>query len=289
MNPFTFLNRGRFILLSLFPILAFALGFNLSYQQDIIRVGEIGQLAFAHLCYAQELKDDMAVIDWSKNIEKLDGLRAFQVKVNSKVTSKGGNQDFLTSSISEGTEFVFPTNWSYRVSSNVDPQNTKEFILIYRPWPGPLLWGFLAFSSALLTGLMMELTQKRKVASSKNLAVPSVKDFTGPIPAQAPPSQSFPPKSQKDEKPFLLVDPSLLILQVSTQAAMLLDKNSDLVNKGNLIDLEPDTALVKAIQNGEETKIPKPFRGYPHLSAFVKRDTKGSQIFLETQSESTSP
>jgi hypothetical protein len=294
MNSFPFFNRRQFIPLLLFSTLGLASGFGVSYQQDESRINEMGQLALSYLSYPEDLKDDMAMIDWSKNMEKLNGLRYFQVKVNSKVTEEGGNQEFLTPPIAEGIEYDLPSNWSYHVTSNADPQNTKEFLLIYNLSPGPLFWGLSSFFSALLAGLMMIALQPRnlKINPSKILAVPSGNDFTNPLTEPTPRAHSSPIlqiESPSNEKPFLLVDKALIILQVSTQAAILLDRNLNQLNKGHLIDLKPDPLLIQAVENAEEAKFSNPFADHPHISAFVKRDTKGCLIFLETENESPNP
>ena len=56
-------NRlGGLALLLFSPLLAFGLGFTFAYQQDQLRVSELGRIAWLHFQYAEELKDDMAVI-----------------------------------------------------------------------------------------------------------------------------------------------------------------------------------------------------------------------------------
>jgi hypothetical protein len=296
MNPFTLFSRRQFITLVLFSTLSFALGFGLSYQQDGNQVGEMGQLALAHLSYAQELKDDMAVIDWSKNVEKLNGLRSFQFKVNSKVTIEGGNQDFLAHPIEDGIGYDFPSSWSYRITSNSDPQNVKEFILICNLWPGPFLWGLFSFGSAFFAGfIVMALqTKNSKMMSPKIPTVASENNFTEPLKTLTSRSNPFSASithigASNNGKPFLLVDTALIILQASTQAADLLGKNLDLLNKSHLIDLKPHPLLVQAIENAEEAKFLNPFAEHPHLTAFVKRDVKGCFIFLESRSETSKP
>ena len=296
MNPFPPFNRCQFIALLLFSTLSFALGFSLSYQQDGNQVGEIGRLASAHLSYAEELKDDMAVIDWSKNLEKLNGLRSFQVKVNSKVTAEGGNQDFLAHPVAEGIGYEFPSTWSYRATSNADPQNVKEFILIYNLWPGPFLLGLFYFGGAFLGGaIVMALqTKNSKIIRPKVSIVPSQNNFTvslkTPTSSADPlPAPVIPIETPNNGKPFLLVDNALIILEASTQAAELLGANLNLLSKIHLIDLKPHPLLVQAVENAEEGKFLNPFAEHPHLIAFVKRDIKGCLIFLESRSETSNP
>ena len=79
MKPLVFFPLRNLLLLVLLALIAFIVSFGVAYQQDEARVMDFGKLAWAHLSYAEELKDDMAVIDWSKNLEKMDTIRAFQV------------------------------------------------------------------------------------------------------------------------------------------------------------------------------------------------------------------
>ncbi len=89
MDSFSSFIRHPLIRLLLFSTLAFASGFGLAYRQDRIRAEEIGRLTWSHFSYAEELKDDMAVIDWSNDMKNLDGLRVFQADLNSKVIAEG--------------------------------------------------------------------------------------------------------------------------------------------------------------------------------------------------------
>ncbi len=294
MNSDRLFNLPQLITLLLLSTLAFAFGYDFSYQQDQNRIVEMGQLAFFQFSYAEELKDDMAVIDFSKNIEKLDGLKCFQFKVNSTVVAEGGNQEFLTHPISDGIKYSFPFNWNYRATSNPDTQKTEDFLLIYTLWPGPLLWGLSLFIGVLFGGGVIMVFQ------TKNLTVGTPKIHATPL-ANASSKTSFEPtpctnlspiasqETPTNEKPFLLVDKALFILQVSIPAARLLDKDFNSLDKGHLFDLKPDSLLVQAIESAEEAKFLNPFADHPHISAFLKPDSKGCLIFLESQSESPNP
>jgi hypothetical protein len=210
------------------------------------------------------------------------------------VTAEGGNQDFLTHPVAEGIGYLFPFDWSYRVTSKVDPQNVKEFLLVYNPWPGSLLWGLTSFFSSFFAGFVVMVLQTKnlKMIPHKTLAIQSGNDFTQPLTTPIPranPSPLIQMETPSDDKPFLLVDKGLIILKASTQAATLLDKNLNSLNTGHLIDLKPHPLLIQAIENAEEGKFSNPFAEHPHISAFVKRDTKGCLIFLENQEASPTP
>lgn len=89
MNQGLSASRITLFLTLCLSVLAFSLVFSLSFQQDRAQVAEIGYLAWSHFFYAAELKDDMAVIDWSKNLEKLESVRAFLVEADSKNVARG--------------------------------------------------------------------------------------------------------------------------------------------------------------------------------------------------------
>jgi hypothetical protein len=290
MNPPPFFHRSQVISLLLFSALAFASAFGLAYQQDRIRVAQAGQLAWFHFLYAEELKDDMAVIDWSKTTGNLDGLRAFQVKVNSKVVAEGGNRDFLPDAPAEGTAYHFPSGWTYRVTSKTDPPEVKEFILVVDTWPGPWLWGLLFFGGTFLTGGFLAIQTKnlKSAPSIKTPAPGSRSELAAPSVARASEAQA-PDKSPPSGEPYLLIDKNYVIQRASARAAELLGENLDALMNRHLLDLMPDPLFIQAIEKGEEIKCLKPFPGRPHLSVFLKQDGQGCLVLFESPGESKSP
>jgi hypothetical protein len=283
-------HRAQVFTLLLFPLLAFALAFELAYQQDKIRVAETGQLAWFHFLYAEELKDDMAVIDWSKNTGNLSGLRAFQVKVNSKVVAEGGNRDFLTDSTAEVIRYHFPSGWTYHVTSKSGSQDLNEFTLEINTWPGPFLWGLLFLAGSFLSGCLLAF-QTKNSKSSPSIIVPapaSRKEWTG----QSLASSSAVPEPDKNlpqGESFLLIDKNYMIKQASAGAAELLGENLDALMNRHLLDLMPDPLFIQAMEKAEEIKLSKPFPERPHLSVFLKPHSQGCLVFLEGPKESKSP
>jgi hypothetical protein len=284
------LHRAQVFTLLLFSALAFALAFGLAYRQDKIRVAETGQLAWFHFLYAEELKDDMAVIDWSKNTGNLSGLRAFQVKVNSKVVAEGGNRDFLTDPTMEGVLYHFPSGWTYHAISRSYPQDIKEFILEMNTWPGPLLWGLLFLAASFLSGCLLAL-QTKNSKSPPSIKVPapaSRNEWAGPSLAGSS-AVPAPDKNLTKGEPFLLIDHNYVIKQVSAGAAELLGENLDALMDRHLLDLMPDPLFIQAIEKAEEIKLSNPFPARPHLSVFLKPHNHGCLVFLEGLRESKSP
>jgi hypothetical protein len=288
MNP-PLLHRAQVVSLLLFSSLAFALAFGLAYQQDGTRVSQAGQLAWFHFLYAQELKDDMAVIDWSKTTGNLDGLRAFQVKVNSKVVAEGGNRDFLPDAAVDGVAYRFPSSWNYRVTSKKDPQEVKEFILVVDTWPGPLLWGLLFLTGTFLAGFTLAVQTKYLKSASLKITESGPRSGVA-MPAAVLASPAPPPEiSLPGGEPFLLIDKNYVIQRASPRAAELLGENFESLMNRHLLDLMPDPLFIQAIEKAEEIKLLKPFPRRPHLTAFLKRHTHGCLVLFESPGESKSP
>ncbi|HXL73722.1 MAG TPA: hypothetical protein VN963_08870, partial [bacterium] len=86
-------SKLQWIIVFTLSLAAGALGFCLSYQEEQTRFYEMSSVAESHLIYALQLKDDMALIDWSKDLEKLPSVLTFQARSGSKVVADGGNKD----------------------------------------------------------------------------------------------------------------------------------------------------------------------------------------------------
>ena len=282
MSPIYFNRLGGPAFLFLFPLLALCLGFVLSYQQDQMRVSELGRIAWLHFLYAEELKDDMAVIDWSKNLEKLGNVRAFEANVDSKTVAGGGNRDFLLSGTPEGVSYHFPSEWSYHVFSAKEGSPIKEFILVCHSSPGPLLWALFSFFASCLSaagaGLLILLNQKP--VSSKDLSL-SRNPSTVSVSANTIPSLKPHPKSILENIPFLFLDKQYVIQEVSPQAGDLLGKNPQNLAQAHILDLSPSPQLLQALEKAEETKIPDSFSDHPGLSVHLKPDPNGFLLILE--------
>ncbi len=283
-SPFSFHRRRLLFFLFLLPILAFPVAFLTAYQGDAVRVMSLGQLAWAHLSYAEELKDDMAVIDWSKNLERLEDVRAFQVALNSKVVAQGGNIKYIPAKPAPGVSFLYPSDWSFQSTSNQGPLSSLQFTAVFHSWPGPFFWG--VFASLLCGGTGMILVFLSPSASAS--AAPRTDILYGPAdrPSNPAPVSSFqdhpfPSNPWKGSQSCLFIDKTYVIRQVSPEVAGLLLKKAEELQDGHLLDLAPDAILLQAFENGVEAKILKPFPGHPHISATLKPDSNGYWLILE--------
>ena len=220
MSPISFNRLGGPAFLFLIPLLALALGFVLSYQQDQLRVSELGRIAWLHFLYAEELKDDMAVIDWSKNLEKLENVRAFEAKVDSKTVA--GRKSGLPFVRNPRRGFLsFSIRWSYHVFSAKEGSPIKEFILVCHSSPGPFLWALFSFFASCLSaaGACLSILLKQKPVSSKDPSL-SRNPITVSPSANPIPSLKSHSKSMLENIPFLFLDKQYVIQEVSPQAGV---------------------------------------------------------------------
>jgi hypothetical protein len=262
-----------------FSILAFGAGFGISYQQDFAHAGELGQMAWLHLIYAEELKDDMAVIDWSKNLQKFDDVLVLQAMTDKKVIAEGGNRNFLPTLKKDGVYFSFPHRWDFHKETMNFEKKNEGLTVVYQLWPGPIIWGLLAFSLCLVTGL--GTTGLASLFSPAKISKPPL---TVSLPKPKVAQAANRPQNiahLKSEKPFLFLDKNYVIQQVTPEAARLLNQNSDDLLNGHLFDLNPAPNLMQAIEKAEETKLLSPFLINPNLSAFLKPDPNGTLLYLE--------
>src|ERR1700722_16842979 len=112
-------------------LIAATLGFILSYQDEQTRFSEMGLIAQSHLNYALQLKDDMALIDWSKGLEKLPSVSAFQATSASKVVAEGGNKQLCPAVLTDGVSFQFPYRWMVHSSFRKDSLTPIALTLVF--------------------------------------------------------------------------------------------------------------------------------------------------------------
>ncbi len=288
MNSSSSFPSRSLLLLFLLPLLAFPAAFFTAYQGELVRVTALGQLSWAHLSYAEELKDDMAVIDWSKNLERLPGMRAFQVVLDSKVVAQGGNLEYLPQRPVSGVYFLFPSDWSFQSGSHRGPHLSLKFTVVFHSWPGPFFWGLFAFLSCWSTGAIMLLVSRTGSASG---ALPAATLYgTGQWPSTLAPEGSFQKQPAMaapwlGDRPYLFIDKNYVIRQVSPEAAGALLKKAEELRNGHLLDLAPDALLIQAFENGMDAKIQKPFTAHPHVSATLKADSNGYWLILEAMDQ----
>ena len=263
-------------------LLAFVAGFGIAYQQDAAHVMELGRLAWLHLAYAQELKDDMATIDWSKNLEGLETVRAFQATANSKTIAQGGNANYLPAAAPEGTAYLFPSDWSYRETSPKGSLAPMEFTIVFHAWPGPALWGSFFFLACCAGGLGWGLLSRRVPAPNVEREPVKKPPFSPAPPAMPKPAVKPSGIALGENATYLFIDKKYVIRQATPEAAKLLRKKMEELQDGHLFDLTPDPGLVQAVERAEEVSIQKPFPDFPELSARLKPDSEGCFLILES-------
>ena len=276
----------------LLSTLAFLLGFGIAYQQDAAYVANFGKLAWLHLSYAEELKDDMAVIDWSKNLEKLDAVKAFQVRLNSKSIAEGGNANFLPAVAPDGVAYRFPSDWSFRTASGKDNASPLEFLLLLHSSPGPFLWGLFTFLACFAGGCALGLLAPSKPAETlKVKATPDGKPGHAKPDALLPTQPLAGPAGNPLDKntPYLFIDRNYVIREVSPEAAVFLQKKPEDLLNGHLLDLSPDSGLIQAFEKAVEAKIPKSFPDFPDVVVNLKPDPNGCRLILESATGSKPP
>lgn len=273
-----------------FPSLVLALsaslaGFEIAYQQDASQIADSGRLAWLHLAYAQELKDDMAIIDWSKNLEKLGTVRVFQATSNSKTIVQGGNANYLPSAVPDGVAYLFPSDWSYQETSPKSASNSLEFTAVFHSWPGPFLWGCFCFLVSFVSSCGLSFLSRLTATSSAKTGSGPAKEqapvhLTSSVTVKLPAKPTVIPFGKNDAR--LLIDNSYIIRQVTPEAASLLHKTVEELREGHFLELNPMPALTQAFEKKDETKILKAFSGCPEIDVQLKPDSEGCVLILES-------
>ncbi|HUO56846.1 MAG TPA: hypothetical protein VMV05_01600 [bacterium] len=264
-------------LIGILSILSFTIGFGVSFQSDSSRAQELGQLAWNHLLYAIELKDDMAMIDWAKSLEKSENCLAFRASHNSKTLAEGGNQDFINK-VDLTLPFAFPNHFYAVFVSNKPSTNTVTLLLVYRANPGPVAWGVLALVISFISGAFSAWALARQPlprgVNPDSASIGQVQ-ISKPIPPEATYS-----KTVKPDQAYLFLDKQFVIRQAHPKAAEFFGKKTDDLLNGHLFDLAPDPQLMKAIEEGLEIKNLKPFHLNPNLSVTLQPDPNGTLLVL---------
>lgn len=266
-------NSSLWMAVFLVSLAAFALGFFLSIQDERTRFSELNALSQSHLTYALQLKDDMAVIDWSKDLEKLPSMVVFQVKSPTKLIAQGGNQNLYPASATMGLSFHFPYQWISRNSFTV-LGTPVEMTAVFQDPKGPLFWGFCCFALIWATGFVAVQLKSKSSAVPISPSRPS--ETSGAKPSPQAPSAQIDPQSSS-----LVLDKDYLIRQVTDKAAQALDREAAELAECHFLDLLPDPAVMKAISEGRETRLLKPFPSHPHLAATLQPCADGVVLFLE--------
>jgi hypothetical protein len=255
------------------------------YRRDSARASETASLARYHWLYAVEMNDDMAVIDWSKNLGNLDNVKAFQASINGKISGSGGNQHLLPASFREGISFIFPDTWIYGWRNSQLPQSTRELILVFRFQPGPFRLFLLVFLACVAAGFVAGLRVSKNDVSPS--AVKMVGD-SGKAPIEASPLSSSVEMELKDrETALIFLDKQFIIRRVSPRAALLLNREPEYFLNLHLLDLSPEPRLMRAIESAEQTRLSDVFKEHPGLSVSLKHDSQGIFLYLESSEKAS--
>jgi hypothetical protein len=259
---------------------AATIGFILSYQDEQTRFSEMGLIAESHLNYALQLKDDMALIDWSKGLEKLPSISAFQAVSDSKVVAEGGNKQLCPPIAADGISFQFPYRWMVHFSFRKDSVTPIALTLVFQDLRGPLFWGLFTFLACLGLGwaLIGLGGLSKKLSSFPESTVSPLKND---------PTVVKPIVSIKNDESFTLVlDKDYIICQVTASAAKALGRQVSELVGNHFLDLLPDPTVMKAIEESKEIKLLKPFPSHPELSALLRPVPEGTILIFETQAGS---
>lgn len=279
MNFQAYPPKSTLLVVSILSVLTFGFAFETAYQQDCKSLSETTRLALNHLLYAAQLKDDMAVIDWGHDLEKAELLSAFRATIVSKMVVEGGNRNYLPPHLTgNGLSYHFPNQWIFHWLSEKSSSIQLELTICYRTWPGPFLWGLFGFFVCFLSGMMGSLG--RSGQRSFKTAVPD----SEPSSSKSKPAQQvkpLPPATENLKKPFLFLDKSFLIQEISPTAAEFFKKDAADLIQCHLLDLTPDPKLMQSIENGKEVKLENPFPLHPDISVFLTTNPNGTILHFE--------
>ncbi len=283
-----FLTTKTFLLVaSLLSILIFVVFFSIFFQLDQKHFSETGNLTWAHLTYAMDLKDDMGTIDWSKSLESFENVLAFQANQGSQIVAQGGNRNLLPANSPVGASYQFPSTWVFHQNSLKGQGNSRDFMIVFRSVPGPFLGGLYAFLASLFTlGICFWflISPNRVLMEQGEFSEPHLKE-KGP----AQPGDSLDPAAMEMNGAFLFLDKQFVIRRVSPEAAALLKKNSDGLLGRHLFDLGPHPPLMVALEKVTEAKVLNPFKNPQVVSALLKPDHQGTLLILEPFEETETP
>ena len=281
------MSSFQFLIFSACSALVFGGAFGVAFLQDRDRAADLGHLAWTHYLYAHELKDDMALIDWSKDLEKIGAVKVFRVRLNERIVASGGNQNFLPSENAAGFAYQFPADWVFRATSKVDLSTNLSFTILFHLPPGPIGWGMMAFSLCFAAGgLGFLIARPTRPAPKANRDSPII---SNPAPPKTGNGSQGVPSAVSTEPCYLFIDESYAVRQATPGAALLLGKKRDELLDGHLLDLAPDPQLIQAIEKGDEITFVKAFPAHPQVSVILKPDPNGSFLILKSPAPGDPP
>ncbi len=260
-------------------LISFLSGFWLTYQKDRLAAGEEAQLALSHFVYALQMKDDLAVIDFSHQLEKLESVVAFQALLDSKPICAGGNRGALANPCAPGVHFFVPSRWVCVQTMDKGQGHSLSWMLILRLNPGPIVVGMGCWLGSLMTSLLIWF-----LVSGKNNSPETPKEMSPPqkgLRHKTDDSRKLDGLSAFTGKPYLLLDDNYVVIKVSPEALPLLGKaESELLNS-HLIDLNPSPLLTESMQKGGTHGISNAFMSLANLNATPHPVPQGIILVLE--------
>ncbi len=273
MEPMFRSAKSPWIIVLILSLAAGALAFALSYQDEQTHFSQMASIAESHLSYASQLKDDMALIDWSKGLEKLPSVLAFRANSETKILAEGGNKQFCPATGPNGVSFEFPYRWVIHWQKD---STTLELTLVFQNYRGPLFWAICSIFICLGTGwVLISYTALPKILSSSEISE------TAPV--KKPLILNPIVETLNDQSFTLALDKDYVIYQATPLAAKALDKQVSELVGSHFLDLLPDPSVMKAIEEAKEIRLIKPFPSHPHLSALLQPVTHGTVLILEPQ------
>ena len=275
--------KSRWMIVLGFTLTAFAFGFFFSYQDEQIRFSEMSSLATSHLKYALQLKDDMALIDWAKSLEKTPSLMAFQAHLGSRLVAEGGNKQLCPVFSNDGIFFKFPSHWWIHCSFLKESTEPIDLTLIFQNQRGPLFWGLSMGGICFVLGLILI---RMPTPSTKTILTTTLS-----TPVAVTPATAVKPVGTVlyETGIFITLDKDYVICQATPLAAKAFNQSlSDLLGQ-HFLDLSPDPAVMIAINEAKETKLLKPFPSHPNLLASIRPIPTGTLLILESENNSERP
>jgi len=267
-------------------LLSFAVSsavFTVSYRQDHARALESTRMVWGHLLYAVRLRDDMAIIDWAKDLEQFESIRYFQAMDGSKTIAEGGNREYLSSRPVQMIQYQFPSRWILHLESHREGLQNWTLDLVYGTFPGP----FYGALGAFVWGVVLVLIPLGFMGRGPAPVPDPIVTFPhGPASQRIPELKPGPNTAWDPNRPSLFLDRNYVIQHVTPSAADLFLKTPIELQNGHLIDLSPEPHLLAAIEKGEEVQLLHPFAPTPGLTVFLKPDHNGILLIFQTSSSS---
>ncbi len=267
-------------------ILLFAGGYGLAYSLSYDRAASEAQLSIDHLSYILEVKDDMGLIDWSKSIEKLDDLLAYDVLINGVSKISGGNKTLVPQNLAEGLSFHFPAQWNFLWN----PANkTYETVFVFESTPSPWIGGLglSLFGLAGWFGCFIYLRGTLQKTEQPLSPLPNNKHVATEGPDLTSKTQP-PPSKARSTLPYLVVNNNFNITEFSPSLTDVFTFFNPATHNF-FLDLEPTEELLNRMEIREEGHVPNAFKSLKGRGATLKTLEEDLLLILEPSFEASTP